>query len=557
MKFLSYQKRWILDESPIKLYRKARRTGITYATSYRSSRKCLRSGKKDSTFIQWVTSRDDMTACEFITDYVSHWAKEANRIAQELAAGKSKFELRDPDSGEVYERLSKKSAQDYVDGWQDVIGLDGKNVEVVDIEKGITAHVVRFKNGARIISLSSNPRAFAGKGGDVLVDEWDLHPDQELVWAMAFPCTIQGDQLEIVSAFDPEGSDQTAFAKLCAECENGLRPDISFHSTNLLEAVDAGYVEMINEIKARKGRPTQTREEFIASIRRGCLTESAYLSQFMCIPNKASGQQLILPEYLSAAQMRLEVLTIQIEGMSQLEERAQLFEPTWWARIFGNGRYALGWDIAATGHLSSIWVNRLLDPTMISWGKPTDEHFALILMHGCSRLSRQRDLVDAMFQATGNIVGCGDKTGLGLSECTELELKYRIDDKSSRFVGVNFSASKFLLGSTMQAAFEQGRQKLSAELPYVVTDIAGIKKDASTKTQKMLFVESKNELLPDSHCDIAWSDALAIFAGDTLITDGRFFGVAAKDEPAPGGRNAFNNPRRNIDDLGNGSRCWR
>ena len=72
MKFLPYQARWIKDESPIKLYEKTRRGGITYATSYRACIKCLRSGKHDSKFVQWVSSRDEITAKEFVVDYVAH-----------------------------------------------------------------------------------------------------------------------------------------------------------------------------------------------------------------------------------------------------------------------------------------------------------------------------------------------------------------------------------------------------------------------------------------------------------------------------------------------------
>ena len=42
MFFLPYQQRWIDDESPLKLYEKSRRIGITYATAFRCVLKCLR-----------------------------------------------------------------------------------------------------------------------------------------------------------------------------------------------------------------------------------------------------------------------------------------------------------------------------------------------------------------------------------------------------------------------------------------------------------------------------------------------------------------------------------
>ena len=130
--FLPYQKRWILDDARMKLYAKSRRIGITYATSFRVNDKCLR---KPGT-VQWVTSRDEFTAREFITDYIAKWAAAANAVCR---------------------------------------GLAGENAAVVDPLHGIRAYTAEYGNGSRVISLSSTPEAFAGKGGDILIDEADLH----------------------------------------------------------------------------------------------------------------------------------------------------------------------------------------------------------------------------------------------------------------------------------------------------------------------------------------------------------------------------------------------
>lgn len=498
MQFLPYQKRWILDESPIKLYEKSRRAGITYATSYRACRKCIRSGKNDSTFVQWVSSRDEITAKEFVTDYVAHWAREANKEAREIAKQ-----------------------------WDGVIGLDGKNIEVVDEKKGITAMVVKFKNGARIYSLSSNPLAFAGKGGDVLIDEWDLHPEQATIYDMAFPCTIMGNQLELVSAYDPDGSENTECAKLCRACKNGLRKDISFYSTTILDAINDGYVEMVNEVKRAKGRPTQTREEFLASIKKGCRTIDAFNSQFMCIPNKASGEQLIAAGDLTAAQGRFEILFRRFENGV---DSGDFFDAIFWARIFGNARYAIGVDIARTGDLTSIFVNRK-DAEMYRL-------YALVTMKNC-KFALQEKIIGAMFESSYSIVGCGDKTGLGMAMCESLEDRFL-----ERFTGINFGASKVALGTTMQSIYEQRRQLIPIDRPEISADIAGIKK-ASTAGGKLTFTEEKNELLPDSHCDIGWSNALSIYAGETIDNFGPCnLEPCAILSEARCRRNDFNEPNR-------------
>jgi len=489
--FLPYQERWINDEAPLKLYEKSRRIGITYATSYRAVRKCLRE-KPGSNFTQWVSSRDELTAKEFVTDYVKMWAREANAVAQ----------------------------------------ITGEP-EVVDEKHGITAFVVRFANGARICSLSSNPLAFAGKGGDVLIDEMDLHAGQAALYAMAFPCTTWGGQLEMVSAYDASGSEYTEFARLCREAKGDNPMRMSFHRTTVDDAIAEGFVEKINETLAKRGRPQwESREAFRESLRRGCISASAWESQYLCVPNQASGQQLIQPTDLAAAQRDVKILRLHIEGADELESRRDLFDPFFWARFFGRGRYALGWDIAATGDLSAICANRLSAGVS---GKTVHELAALITMHNCPRITRQRAVVDAMMRATYDIAGAGDKSGLGLSDCTELEEAYRVGGADSRFVGVNFASAKLALGTLMQGAFEERRQLLPLDHPEIAADVAALRRDHTAATNRLTFTAAKNPLLPDSHADIGWALALAIYAGETnRATGAAWMEAATGDDPRRG-----------------------
>lgn len=483
--FLPYQQRWINDDSPLKLYEKSRRVGITYATSYRAVRKCLRE-QPGSTFVQWVSSRDELTAKEFVTDYVAMWAREANAVAR---------------------------------------GLDGGNVEVVDEKNGITAFVVKFKNGARICSISSNPLAFAGKGGDILIDEMDLHAGQETLYAMAYPCITWGGQLEIVSAYSADGSENTEFARLCKEAKDDNPKGFAFHRTTLDDAISEGFVEKVNEVKAAKGRPTQTREQFRDQIRKGCINRGAFESQYLCIPNQARGQQLIEPADLNRACIRLDVLRFHIE--SDRSDLSGLSDVHFWVEFFAKGRYAFGYDIARTGDLTGIWVNRLSGDTAAL--------AALITMRGV-RFESQKAVVRALLDA--GAVGCGDKTGLGMAVCEDLEEHY-----SGSFLGVNFAASKIQLGTMLQSAFEAGKQLIPLECPEVKSDLAAIKKETSP-AGRLILAEGRNELLPASHCDLAWSNALALFAAAELC------GGPCRFEPSLATRtrenrfDTFNNPNR-------------
>ncbi len=247
--FLPYQLDWILDDSEYKVAEKSRRVGFTYASSYRMFRKCMNRGKG---FTQWVSSRDMLTAQELIRDYLTIWCKAANIVAK---------------------------------------GMYGDHVEVIDVEKNIKAYVVEFPNGARLISLSSSPEAFAGKGGDVFLDEVDLHEDSGKLIDMAQPCTMWGGQLEAVSAYRVGGTSSSPFGLLCKSARSAENPmGIRLHRVDLLDAVKQGLVEKINKATGKN----KTREEFIASCRAKCRTQSAYNSQYLCLPDDAAGKLITL-----------------------------------------------------------------------------------------------------------------------------------------------------------------------------------------------------------------------------------------------------------------------
>ena len=469
--FLPYQQRWINDEAPLKLYEKSRRVGITYGTSYRAVRKCLRE-KDGSSFVQWVSSRDVLTAKEFVTDYVAMWCREANAVAR---------------------------------------GLEGDSVEVVDEKHGITAFVVRFNNGARICSLSSNPMAFAGKGGDILLDEMDLHDNQETLYAMAYPCITWGGQLEIVSAYSADGSENTQFALLCKEAQGENPKGFSFHRTTLDDAIAEGFVEKVNEVKRRKGRPGQTREEFREQIRKGCINRSAFASQYLCLPNLATGQQAVSPSDLAAAKKPYEILRRHLEGdgtvLDLFDPCVEVYtNPQYWSDVSDAadwpGRICFGWDIAVTGDLACIWINsREHDVYRLR---------ACLTLKGCKTES-QRRIVEAILKAFPYCVGAGDASGIGTTECAKLEALYY-----GRFSGVKFTIkSKLELYTLTQGIYEARRQEIPLGCPEIAADIAAMRKEASA-SDKLIFSAARNELLPDSHCDIMTAGALALRAGETM-----------------------------------------
>ena len=70
----------------------------------------------------------------------------------------------------------------------------GENI--IDTEK---VHSIKFANGTELNSLASNPDVFAGKGGDVVLDEFALRKDPRDVYAIATPTIDWEGCPEIIS----------------------------------------------------------------------------------------------------------------------------------------------------------------------------------------------------------------------------------------------------------------------------------------------------------------------------------------------------------------------
>jgi len=349
--FLPYQVDWILDDSPMKLSEKSRRVGYTYSTSYRSNRKCL---SRPPDFIQYVSSRDLPTAKDFVAVYVAKWAKMANAIAT---------------------------------------GLMGENEIIVDPEKGIRAFVVKYAHGPQIISLSSTPEAFAGKGGDVLLDEVDLHPDPGTLLDMATPCTIMGGQVEAVSAYKPDGSPDSVFAKVCQDAKGANPMDWSFHRTTLLDAIDQGYVEKVNEITGRK----QTREEFIASCRAKCRTEAAWRSQYLCEPSDEGGT----------------LLSYELIGLNESPEASLDYDYEKLKRCAGD--LYLGMDIGRRHDLGMIWLDELLGDVSVT---------RVVRVFDRRPFREMREALYSFLELPSMRRACIDESGLGMQLAEEAKERF-------------------------------------------------------------------------------------------------------------------------------------
>ena len=459
--FLPYQRRWILDDSRMKLYAKSRRVGITYATSFRVNDKCLR---RPGT-VQWVTSRDEFTAREFITGYVAKWAAAANVVCR---------------------------------------GLAGEHAVVVDPLHGIRAYTAEYGNGSRVISLSSTPEAFAGKGGDILIDEADLHKDSGRVIDMALPCTTWGGQLEMVSALSVDGSAESPFCRMLHEAEHGANAmGWSLHETTIEDAVREGFVRRLSAVT---GTPLDD-DAWLASMRAKCRTQDAWDTQYMLKPNTAAGA--LLPyDLIAACEVSADEIAAQIRAVA--EQGAAATPLAVYAGYDVGRKKDLGvwFELSRVGDVLWQTKYRVFDRV------PFRAQFDFI----ANRLRVSRNLVRL----------CIDATGMGMMLAEELQNlfgRYRVE-------AVNFSAPvKEALAMPLKAAFEDRRIRIASD-PEIREDLHKVKKTTTAAGN----IRSEGERDDSGHSDRFWALALAVHAasGDDTGPSGIFGLTAGGADKAPG-----------------------
>lgn len=436
--FLPYQLDWILDDSEYKVAEKSRRVGFTYASSYRMFRKCMNRGKG---FTQWVSSRDMLTAQELIRDYLTIWCKAANIVAK---------------------------------------GMYGDRVEVIDVEKNIKAYVVEFPNGARLISLSSSPEAFAGKGGDVFLDEADLHEDSGKLIDMAQPCTMWGGQLEVVSAYRVNGTSSSPFGLLVKSAKSAENPmGIRLHRVDLLDAVAQGIVEKINKATGKN----KTRAEFIASCRAKCRTQSAYNSQYLCIPDDAAGK----------------LVTLQLISPCELDpmELAEIIAKNPTAPRFG------GYDVARKIH-ASAWHEYLQLGVSLYLARREKWHNVDFDTQENWIRSRLTDKAQPRISRMAI-----DATGLGMHMSEHLVKAF-----PGRVDAVNLESSRRTeMAVAMRDRFEGRRIYIPAD-DQLRADINGPEKLLAKNGGLRIYIPAFDNEGEMSHCDEFVSGMLAVSAAD-------------------------------------------
>lgn len=333
--FLPYQRRWLQDKSPVKIFEKSRRIGGTWVQSFEDVTDCI-----EQPGLKVYFSSADLTAASEYIDYCEEWVRKLNAVAGLIA----------------------ETQQGDLDG-----------VEFADEDKGVKSKIIEFHNGSKIITLSSNPKAFRSKGGKIVWDESAWHDNDQKMWAAAKPAAMWGYPIRILSTHNGVGS---VFNLLIEKVRKG-EIDYSLHSVPITLAVAEGVADRIIGRKLT----ADERNAWLERERKGCLSDSIWQQEYMCRPQDESKALL---SYQLIQSCEAKNILAPLRNCS--------------------GDLFLGMDVARRRHLSVIYVLEKQASTLYVR--------YLMAMHK-AKWSKQEQVLYSLLALPRMRRACLDATGLG------------------------------------------------------------------------------------------------------------------------------------------------
>lgn len=430
---LPYQSKWVLDRSIMKLMEKGRRIGISYASAYEDVR---RHSLKDNRLQTWVSSRDELTARQYVRDCMQ------------------------------FARILHAAATDL-----------GEKVLTDDRQRSHSVHVIDFANGQPLNSLSSNPDAFAGRGGFVKLDEFALRQDPAMVYDIASPTIDWGGAMAIISTHRGSGN---FFNVLIREIiEKGNPKGWSHHKITLEDALNQGLLWKIQQ-RMREDDPRLAMDEadYFDYQRKRSRDEETFLQEYMCVP-------------ANDATAFLEFTLID----SCTYDSGEAWEYTIEDVALSPSRFYCGIDIGRRHDLTSLYVIERVAGLSL-----TRARIDLLKMP----FSQQEAIVYPWIEACDRT--CIDASGLGMQFAERAQERFG----SYKVEGVTFTAAvKERLAYPVRAAFEDRSIRIPFGDDALISDLRKVRKK-TTNAGNIRFEAERDE---DGHSDRFWALALALEAG--------------------------------------------
>jgi len=434
--FLPYQDKWIADRAIMKIMEKSRRIGISYGTSYELVREHSR---KESNLDTWYSSRDEATARLNIADCTT-FARALDRGAEDL--------------GE----------------------------QVIDANEHHSAFSLRFSNATNIHSVASNPDVFAGKGGNVVLDEMGLRRDPRAVFAIAAPSTDWGGSMKIISTH--RGTHNYFNELIQGIMHKGNPKNFSHHRVTLQDALDQNFLWKIQtKLREEDPRMQMDEAEYFDYIRNRAPDTETFLQEYMCQPSDDN-----------AAFLSYDLITAC---------EYELAEP-WEIPLHDilNPLY-VGVDVGREHDLTVIWVYEKVGGVFFTR--------KVITMQGETFDAQEHELYQIL-ALPGVRRCCIDNTGLGRQFAERAQKRfgpYKVEP-------VNFTGPvKEELAYPMRAAFEDHTIRIP-QSEKIRADLRAIKKE-TTAAGNIRFTADRGK---NGHSDRFWAAALGIHAGKRSGTIG-------------------------------------
>lgn len=245
---LAYQKRWIADDSQLKIAEKSRRTGLTWAEA--ADNALIASTKKTDggSDVFYIGSSKEM-AREYI-DAVAMWAVMFNYAAGEIIETEEVFET---DEG----------------------------------EKEILTFVIYFASGFKVKALSSNPKNLRGMQGTVVIDEAAFHEYLAEVLKAALALTMWGAKVRIISTHN--GVDNL-FNEIITDSRAGKKR-YSVHTLTLDMACDEGLYQRICQVTKKEWSQAKE-DEWKENLLSDTASKDDALEEYYCVPKNGGGKWL-------------------------------------------------------------------------------------------------------------------------------------------------------------------------------------------------------------------------------------------------------------------------
>lgn len=315
---LGYQKRWIADESQLKIAEKSRRTGLTWAEAADDVLIASRTKAGGGSDVFYIGSNKEM-AREFI-DACAMWAEKFNRA-----------------SGEIQEEIFN------------------------DEDKDILTYVIYFSSGYKIKALSSNPKNLRGMQGVVVIDEAAFHEYLAEVLKAALALTMWGAKVRLISTHN--GADNL-FNELILDSRAGKKR-YAIHTITLDDACNEGLYQRICQVSKQEWT-AEKEAEWKENLLNDTATKEDAEEEYYCVPKFGSG--LWLSRALIERQMSEETPVIRLtakDGFELVPEPTRYTEIAEWCevelepilnRLDPNLLHFMGEDFARSGDMTSLVV---------------------------------------------------------------------------------------------------------------------------------------------------------------------------------------------------------